>query len=56
MKVKTLGPVEFDGKKVKIGTTIDIGEAAAEQLIAAGAAEPATAKRADGADADKKAD
>lgn len=58
MKVKTLGPVEFDGKKIEIGSTIDVSKTTAEQLIGAGAAELTSAKRAadDAADDDKKAD
>jgi hypothetical protein len=52
MKVKTLGPVEFDGKKIKIGSTIDVSETAAEQLISVGAAELVDAKAAAKAKAD----
>jgi hypothetical protein len=39
MKVKTLGPVQHDGKPVKVGATLDLPEDAATQLIDAGAAE-----------------
>ncbi|HEY0064717.1 MAG TPA: hypothetical protein VGC21_21550 [Telluria sp.] len=39
MKVKTLGPVELDGKKIKPGSVIDISESQADQMIDAGAAE-----------------
>lgn len=39
MKVRTLGPVEYDGKKVKVGAVIEVTEAAGDQLIESGSAE-----------------
>ena len=58
MKIKTTGPVELDGKKVKVGTTLNVSETTAEQLVGAGAAELVGAKSADGAAAgdDKEPD
>jgi hypothetical protein len=55
MKVKTLSPVQHDGKEIEPGTTLDLASKAAAQLIAAGAAEGVGAdkgagKAADGAD------
>ena len=58
MKIKTTGPVELDGKKVRVGTTLNVSETTADQLVGAGAAELVTAKGADAAAAgdDKEAD
>lgn len=48
MKVKTLGPVHYDGKAVKVGATLDLSEEAAAQLIDAGAAEAIGGEKAAG--------
>jgi hypothetical protein len=39
MKVKTIGPVQHDGKDVDLGTTLNLPAKAAQQLVDAGAAE-----------------
>lgn len=39
MKVKTLEPIEHDGKKIKPGSFIEVDEAAGRQLVEARAAE-----------------
>lgn len=39
MKVKTLTPVQFDGKDVEVGTTIEVSKKAGEQLLESGSAE-----------------
>jgi hypothetical protein len=39
MKVKTIGPVQHDGKDVELGATLNLSAKAAKQLVDAGAAE-----------------
>jgi hypothetical protein len=39
MKVKTIGPVQHDGKQIKPGTILNLSDDAAAQLIDVGAAE-----------------
>lgn len=55
MKVRTLGPVQHDGKQVKPGTILNLSDDAAAQLIEVGAAEDAD-KPAEKADGDAGAD
>lgn len=44
MKLKTLEPIEHDGKKIKPGSYVEMDDAAAEQLVAARAAEAVSGK------------
>lgn len=46
MKVRTLTPVNFDGKDIEVGTVIDVSKKAADQMIESRSAEPAGAKAA----------
>jgi len=39
MKVKTIGPVQHDGKDVEVGDTLTLSAKAGQALIDAGAAE-----------------
>lgn len=49
MKVKTIEPVQYDGKNIKPGTFVEVTEDAAAQLIASGAAEAVGKARRDSA-------
>jgi hypothetical protein len=40
MKIRTIEPVQHDGKALKPGAVLNLDDAAAQQLIDAGAAEP----------------
>lgn len=39
MKVKTIGPVQHDGKDIELGTTLTVSAKAGQALVDAGAAE-----------------
>jgi len=42
MKVTTLTPVELDGKKIKVGTEIDVSDETGQQLLESNSAEEPT--------------
>jgi hypothetical protein len=45
MKIRTIEPVQHDGKALKPGAVLNLDDDAAQQLIDAGAAEPLGGKR-----------
>ncbi|KQW96973.1 hypothetical protein ASC94_09200 [Massilia sp. Root418] len=52
MKIKILGPVEHDGKRLEAGDTANLPDRVARELVAAGAAEPDGKQKAAASSAD----
>lgn len=46
MKVKTIGPVQHDGKEIEVGETLSLPTKAGQALVDAGAAEAIGAEKA----------